>query len=530
MTKPCRQLFEMEAEPGVPLRGEIFLPSGRGARPPILLRSLYAPVELEWLASRLAALGHPVLVQSVRGRGASGGVFAPYRHEGEDGLRTLEWLQSRRGARPAILLGAGYDGQAALALACRAPAGALAGVALGDVPAVAPERWGWCTNGVLNGATLAEAAAWLNLPATPALLATFQRWLPGLSPFAAAPHVESWVLRLRNACRDGAVPEFARTLFGDISWRLPDAPTLLLGHWDAPSLGGMRLLAENGAAAITAPLEFAISDHAPDGAAAYAEALPALQGWLARHWGGQAFAKKILFHHKTRNCNYLMHSFGNKPPRHAQADAPAAEGILHLHAGMLAPFPVAEDAATSELHASPGCAAPSGLDFAPGSPVDENGFPLAWRDDTLAFPLAPLALPLVLDGAPSLRLWTECNRPDALLVFRLVAVPPDAPESAGRVISRGAARLALPRCGPLCLHERKDDGPIALEIPLSPLAWRLPARSRLRLEISGGECPRFLPALADRRIPAPRAHFTFHHSQERPSCLRLPIRPSRAPP
>ncbi len=62
MTKPCRQLFEMEAEPGVPLRGEIFLPSGRGARPPILLRSLYAPVELEWLASRLAALGHPVLV------------------------------------------------------------------------------------------------------------------------------------------------------------------------------------------------------------------------------------------------------------------------------------------------------------------------------------------------------------------------------------------------------------------------------------------------------------------------------------
>jgi putative CocE/NonD family hydrolase len=81
---------------GVQTSAEVWLPDDGQAHPAMLVRTPYlkeTAAVTAVLDSRLAtARGYAVVLQDVRGRGASGGVFDPFVHEEADGSDTVAWV------------------------------------------------------------------------------------------------------------------------------------------------------------------------------------------------------------------------------------------------------------------------------------------------------------------------------------------------------------------------------------------------------------------------------------------------------
>lgn len=81
---------------GVELAVDVYRPDAEGEFPAILVRTPYDR-GLEGLTqgARFAKRGYAVVVQDVRGRFDSDGVFDPLRHEMQDGSDTLDWMAAR---------------------------------------------------------------------------------------------------------------------------------------------------------------------------------------------------------------------------------------------------------------------------------------------------------------------------------------------------------------------------------------------------------------------------------------------------
>jgi putative CocE/NonD family hydrolase len=94
--EPLRIDRDVEARmrDGVVLRADILRPDRQGRFPALLIRTPYGK-QSEWsgddFAPRAARAGYVVVVQDVRGRYRSEGVFDPYRQEGRDGYDTIAW-------------------------------------------------------------------------------------------------------------------------------------------------------------------------------------------------------------------------------------------------------------------------------------------------------------------------------------------------------------------------------------------------------------------------------------------------------
>ncbi len=87
----------MMTSDGVALVSNIYHPQRLARAPTILVR---IPLLRDWLmrlsadvVARLwAERGYTVVIQATRGRHPSGGAYAPFRYEREDGVETLQWL------------------------------------------------------------------------------------------------------------------------------------------------------------------------------------------------------------------------------------------------------------------------------------------------------------------------------------------------------------------------------------------------------------------------------------------------------
>lgn len=78
---------------GTMLAANIFLPKTKGPFPAILLRTPYGKGDANWgEAKRYTAAGFAMVVQDCRGRGASQGVWDPFRYDGTDGYDTQQWI------------------------------------------------------------------------------------------------------------------------------------------------------------------------------------------------------------------------------------------------------------------------------------------------------------------------------------------------------------------------------------------------------------------------------------------------------
>ncbi|MEE9247211.1 MAG: CocE/NonD family hydrolase, partial [Dehalococcoidia bacterium] len=85
---------------GTVLYADVYRPNGAGRWPVLLSRIPYGKHKPRYRAmyldlTRAVARGYAVVIQDVRGRHASQGVFEPYIHEPEDGFDTVEWCAAQ---------------------------------------------------------------------------------------------------------------------------------------------------------------------------------------------------------------------------------------------------------------------------------------------------------------------------------------------------------------------------------------------------------------------------------------------------
>jgi putative CocE/NonD family hydrolase len=83
---------------GVVLRADVYRPMREGRYPVLVLRTPYGKhlaARNDGVHRKAVESGYAVVMQDVRGRYASGGIFDPYRQEGRDGYDTIEWAASQ---------------------------------------------------------------------------------------------------------------------------------------------------------------------------------------------------------------------------------------------------------------------------------------------------------------------------------------------------------------------------------------------------------------------------------------------------
>ncbi|MCK8681082.1 CocE/NonD family hydrolase [Streptomyces lichenis] len=446
---------QVAAADGIRLATEVHLPDGPpGPHPAVLLRTPYDRRAHRAEARGWAARGYAAVLQDVRGRYASEGRWHPYRHETEDGAGTLRWLRAQRWCDGRVVAaGASYAAHCALALALTARAATRPDAVIAAVPALGTAETAREPGGPER--LLARAGWWAahgdrpdsDPAALDRALATDPRLLEHL-PVAALPDrlgrpLPSWPQLwrhprpgplLRHAGR-ATVPLLAvggsRDPFaGDTHrlWASWGAPArLLLGPW------GHGLTAQPGP-----------------------EARPGHRidlGGLYARWASAALAGRL-----TEGAAGAVALGGSE--LWCRATAPAGERRWHLGApdGLR---PLRGTAFTAD----------------PARPVrsDTLDIPRSGTPDRCLLLTLPLDRPLDLLGPAELALTASADTAHADWAVRLVAL---APDGTADPLAFGAVRRADP-----------PGATAAFTVPLGRLARRLPAGTRLRVEVAGHHFP-----------------------------------------
>ena len=96
---------------GVRLAANVFLPENHGRQPVILERTPYGKAAEVTAYESFVDHGYAVVVEDVRGRYESQGVFEPLRQEVADGDDTLNWIASQPWSNGKIgMIGGSYRG------------------------------------------------------------------------------------------------------------------------------------------------------------------------------------------------------------------------------------------------------------------------------------------------------------------------------------------------------------------------------------------------------------------------------------
>lgn len=129
--------LEMPMRDGVILRADLTLPAGVDRAPVILIRQPYGrktpEMMLEQTASFWARKGYACVVQDVRGKFSSDGIFEPVVNEMNDGHDTVQWITRQDWCSGQVgMWGESYYGLTSLAAAMSGVPG-LACIAPGDI-------------------------------------------------------------------------------------------------------------------------------------------------------------------------------------------------------------------------------------------------------------------------------------------------------------------------------------------------------------------------------------------------------------
>lgn len=113
---------------GVVLRSDHYYPAAGEPCPTLLMRQPYgrdiASTVVYAHPSWFARHGYNVVIQDVRGRGASEGEFYPFRNEGRDGAESIAWLRTRPECNGRVgMYGFSYQGATQLLAAAEQPEG-----------------------------------------------------------------------------------------------------------------------------------------------------------------------------------------------------------------------------------------------------------------------------------------------------------------------------------------------------------------------------------------------------------------------
>ncbi|AZK92889.1 CocE/NonD family hydrolase [Streptomyces tsukubensis] len=450
---------------GVFLATDVHLPPTGPAGhpyPAVLVRTPYGRSAHRHEARAWTALGFAAVVQDVRGRYGSGGDWRPYTHEETDGAATLRWIRGRRWSNGRVVAaGSSYAAYCALVTA----AGGSDGVPPDGVVAAVPALGTGETAREPSGAErlLGRAGWWAahgdRADSDPAALDRLLSKDPGL---------------------------LAHLPVGDLPARLGRALPSWPGIWQARRTD--RIVRDAPAARI--PLLAIGGTHDPFAADTLA---------LWRAWGGPAGLLLGPWGHRLARdpgpgarpehrvdtggltADWARAVCGGSPPA-GRSGAVALAGTPHW-------FPADALVEPAAARRFPLAAGPLdvtllyGADFRadPARPVRSDELradPPRTPDepaDRALFVTAPLTRDTDLLGPAAAELHATADTPAADWFVRLVALDPQG------------------RAEPLALGTARTTRPpgtwSTVTVPLGPLARRLPAGTRIRIEATGHHFP-----------------------------------------
>jgi uncharacterized protein len=506
--------LRLEVAPQVHLLTIVHLPAGDGPHPVVLLRNPYRTRggAKTWLVERLVPHGYAVVEQDVRGTGGSDGSFIPFRFELADGTATLDWLARQPWAGGVALWGISYQGWAAYALA-ETGHPAISALAVGSAWAEMEPflRPGGAFNLMAHLTWLMGFGGGGGMP-PPAALDSLLRTLP-LAPLLSRA-MDAMPATDRPFRWDAVtVPVLHFTGWNDYIYR--DA----LHGWDVlrrarGADGTQRLIVGPWAHNDVMSGQTRVGD-VEFGAAAAAGA-DSVAAWTLR------FLDEHLRGVPAAEAPVRVFVTGENAWRElTDWPAPGARTLaLHLAAGGRLESAAPRRGGTTRFRYDPADPMPTvgGVNshFFPRNlgPLDQRS--LDGRADVASFVGAVLQRPLVLAGPIRAVLHLEADAPSTDVVVKLVAVGPDG---SARLVEDGIRRL--PRLG---------GGIDEVVVELGQRALRLEPGSRLRVDVTGGNFPKYdrNPNTGEDALTAAvlsAVSLTVHHGRRRPSRLEITVLP-----
>lgn len=491
-----------------------------------------------------ARAGYHVVIQDVRGRGDSEGIFYPFRNEGTDGFDTLAWLVQHPACNGKIgMYGFSYQGATQFLAAAEKPPG-LVTIAPwmtthdlyhgwfyhnGALRLAATVSWGIQMlredvrrNGSAEASRSLEAA-WLNVRQQ-ALLAPYGA-LPASDKPGTPSYLKDWI---DHHNRDDYWQAF------DLSGRLPQLPALHLSGWYDLYLKGSidSFLALQSAGC---PNQYLIAGpwiHIPWGTrvgdsdlgeAAALDTNRILLRWF-NHWlkGSNDFADEPPIRHFALGTNrwYTAHTWPRESNHtwylHSAGHANSVQGDGQLSTAL----PDTEEPRDRYVYdPEVPMVAPGGITAAAGC-FDQFG--LEQGNNLLVYTSPPLDQSLHVFGHPKLVLFALSSGASTDFVGKLVRVRRDG---RAEFISIGIARSDW-----IFSRGFVADEPMRWEFELEPTSCVFSAGERVRLEIASSAFPLYdrnsgslvPPSEADPWTWC-RATQTILHQPSKPSRLDLPL-------
>ncbi len=563
---------------GTILRADIYRPKLKDPVPVILMRTQYGKSSAQVKPSRFQTPGwfashcYLVVVQDVRGQGASDGIFTEFGNDGNDGYDTVEWAAGIPGSTGKVgMYGSSYVGATQWLAATTTPPHLTT-----IVPSNTASDYydGWTYEGgafrlgfVLPWAieTIATTAAknrgdeaaveqleaadkerdrWLNfLP---------YQDLPPMQP--GNPHVAPWYFEwIRHSTRDeywkrwsirdryenvkvpvlhfeGWYDAFLRgglENFAGMSARggSPEArrhQRIVIGPWDHLAWGRETsspspLLKSpgTGASSPVNELQLAWFDHFLKGTDnGVASGSPRVDYYLM---GADRWKNAPAW--PLPQTNWTVYHLGGPGAKH--------EGRLSNSASPHDPpdtyrYDPANPVPSAGGHSC--CAA----DSAPEGRYDQTT--VEQRPDVLTYTSEPLTTETEVTGPISVDLWAASSAPDTDFTAKLVVVQSDgAAVNLNNGVVRTSLAQSLSELRPIAVGQ-----PHRYRIDVWPVSYQFRVGERIRLEISSSDFPQYAPnpntgAPFGQNSELRTARQTILHDAAHPSTLTLPVIPAGDP-
>jgi uncharacterized protein len=506
---------------GITLLADLYRSSEHSTQPIVLMRSPYGRTGFWGLGARVfAERGYQVLIQSCRGTGGSEGDFNAYRHEIEDGLTTLAWLEQQPWFSGKVaMFGPSYLGIVQWAVAT-SPPGSLRAMA-------APISSARVRAFTYPGGTfsLDSTLSWLALLASQRAggrlgvrgrLAARRRMARGFEalPLSEAdvavtgervPFYQDWLARMDDDAFWAPV-EYDRHLES-----LTVPVTMVTGWYDMflpAQLADYQALRMAGR---DVRLTIGPWKHTDPGVAG--ESIRDALEWFGMHLqgldGDPRRSRVRLFVGGARRWIDVA----DWPPR-------ARSVRWHLQPGRMLHTRLAHVSAPDRYRYDPSAPTPSvggSLLARSGGPRDNRA--LERRSDVLVYTSAALVRDLEVIGPVSAELYVRSSLEHTDFFVRLCDVEPSG---RSRNICDGLQRLTP------TAWRRGADGVSAVEVHLLPAAHVFRRGHRVRVQVSSGAHPRFARNLGGGE-PLPTAvtmraaDQEIWHDPDHPSAIVLPI-------
>jgi len=564
---------------GTVLRADVYRPQTQDPVPVILMRTQYGKTGAQagdryqtpdWFASQC----YLVVVQDIRGQGASGGTFVEFAHDQDDGYDTVEWAAALPGSNGKVgMYGSSYVGATQwLAATTRPPH--LTTIVPANTASDYYDGWTYeggefrlafvqpwaiasiATTAAENRGDTAAVAELKAAAADPTRWMDFRPFkdLPPMQPTsqAVAPWYFDWI---RHSTRDaywtgwsirdrypaidvpvlgfegwydaflaGGVENFTGMVAHGGSARARDNQRLVIGPWDHVDWGRNASTPAPMLKAIGAVADSPINDlmldwfdhflkGRNDGAAGDVAGKPRVDYFLmgANRWK-TAPSWPLP---QTRWTTYYLSGDGG---------AAARTGALVL----TAPGDQPPDSYTYDpAHPAPSLGGHSccGAHSGPQGPYDQT--PVQQRSDVLVYSTEPLPADTELTGPTTVTLWASSSASDTDFTAKLDVVKPDGQSiNLNDGIVRASLRASLSAPTPIA-----PGVPYRYTIAVWPTSYELSAGDRIRVEISSSDYPQFAPnpntgepfGQSANTHPADQ---TVLHDAAHPSSVTLPVIPA----